>query len=120
MCIFSYRELSATVARQLNRQPETSRRVTQSDLVWAESEKVEALGSYQTLLLGVTGIDAMEVLVVSSKGTGKARVMPKAVCRTMDLLDAALKTARALGEVQVFRLDSGCVPGFRYDACPNR
>ena len=89
--------------------------------VWAESEKVEALGSYQSLLLGVTGMDAMEVLVVSSKGTGKARVMPKAVCTTVGRLDTALKVPRALWELQGFRLDSGCkVPGFKYGAYPNR
>jgi len=87
-----------------------------SDMAWQESEKVETLGSYKKLDI----TDDMAITAVSSKGTARASLTPKKICKTLKLLDSALKTPRALWEFQGFRLNYGCkVPGFRYGAYPD-
>jgi len=87
-----------------------------SDLSWQESEKVEVLGSFKKLEI----TDNMEITVVSSKGTARATLNPKEICKTLMPLDSGLKTPRALWEFQGFRLNYGCkVPRFKYDAYPD-
>ncbi len=84
-------------------------------LSWKISEKVEALGSYHGLLIG-----GVEFRVVSTKGTAVARLDPKKLCTTLQPLDHALRTPRALWEFQLFRVQDGCkVPGFNYQEYPD-
>jgi hypothetical protein len=86
------------------------------DIVWQGSGDIVTLGSYKRLPL----LDDMEILVANSTGTARAQMTPKAICRTLEPLDAALKTPRALWELQRFRLNYGCkVPGFNADAYPD-
>lgn len=88
-----------------------------SGLGWQESETADVLGLYKDLTLAGIGLDTMDVRLVSSKGTAKAEISPKAICMILKPLDAALKTPRALWEFQGFRLGYGCkVPGFKYGA----
>lgn len=91
--------------------------LSHSDLSWQESEKVEALGGYRGLR---DGSESMEILVVCSKGTARANLDPKKICKTLAPLDAALKAPRALWEFQGFRLNYGCkIPGFKYGEYPD-
>ncbi|MHB8486278.1 MAG: hypothetical protein ACYDCM_11225 [Candidatus Acidiferrales bacterium] len=102
--------ISRTEMRQL------IQKLAHSDASWQESEKVEALGSFKQL----RSSDSMEILIVCSKGTTRAKVDPKTICETLKLLDSALKTPRALWEFQLFRQGYGChVPGFNPDAYPD-
>jgi hypothetical protein len=92
----------------------------QSGLGWQESKTVEVLGSYKDLTLVGIGLDTMDVRIVSSHGTAKAEISPKAICMILKPLDGALKTPRAIWELQIFRLNYGCkVPGFKADAYPD-
>lgn len=87
-----------------------------ASLVWEESGDIVTLGSYKKLPL----FNDMEILVANSVGTAKTRIAPKTICRTLKPLDAALKTPRALWELQRFRFNYGCkVPGFEPDAFPD-
>jgi hypothetical protein len=84
-------------------------------LSWQTSEKVEALGSFHHLLIG-----GVEFRVISPKGTAVARLDPKKLCSTLQPLDHALRTPRALWEFQLFRVQDGCkVPGFNYQEYPD-
>ena len=88
----------------------------QAGLSWRISDKVEALGSFHHLLIG-----DVELRVVSPKGTAVARLDPKKLCATLQPLDAALRTPRALWEFQLFRVQDGCkVPGFNYREYPDQ
>lgn len=92
------------------------RRLAHSGLSWQESEKVEPLGSFKPLALLMT----TEIRVVCSKGMARAEFDPKRVCQTLEPLDSALKTPRALWEFQLFRQGYGCkVTGFNWDAYPD-
>lgn len=75
------------------------------DLSWQESEKVESLGGYRELR---GGSDSMEILVVCSKGTARATLVLKKICKTLAPLDAAFETPRALWEFQAFRIGYRC------------
>jgi hypothetical protein len=90
-------------------------RLDRAGLSWQISEKVEALGSFHHLLIG-----DVEFRVVSPKGTAVANLDPKKLCATLQPLDAALKTPRALWEFQLFRVQDGCkVPGFNSQQYPD-
>ena len=94
-----------------------AQKLARADLAWQESEAVEVMGSYKRLVGEGIGIGAMQILVAGSKGAARARVAPKSICRTLEPLCASLRTARALWELQRFRLNYGCkVPGFKPDA----
>jgi hypothetical protein len=104
----------------LSEMRELVRLLAHSGLRWQESETVEVFGSYKKLALAGVGLDAMDVRVVTSRGTAKAEVSPKDIC-TLKPLDAALKGPRILCEFQAFRINYGCkVPGFKYGACGDR
>jgi hypothetical protein len=110
------REEGRTAYVSLSEMRELVQRLGRLDLAWQESETVEALGSYKNLPV----FDDMETLIAFSHGTAKAHIAPKIICRTLQPLDAALKTPRALWELQIFRLNYGCkVPGFKADAYPD-
>lgn len=110
------REAGRTVYISLSEMSDVVQGLKRSDIVWQESGDIVTLGSYKKLPL----FDDMEILVANSMGTAKARIAPKAICRTLKPLDAALKTPRALWEFQGFRLNYGCkVPGFKPDAYPD-
>ena len=114
------REEGRTAYISLPEMRELVQALAHSNLAWRESETVELLGSYKKLTLAGVGLDNMEALVVLSNGTAKAQIAPKAICKTLKPLDAALKTPRALWESQGFRLNYGCkVPGFKHDAYPD-
>jgi len=99
---------------------ELTQRLARAGLKWKESQTVEALGSSKNLTRAGLGLDTMDVLVSSSKGSARATIAPKAICKTLKPLDPDLKTPRALWELQRFRLNYGCkVPGFKYDAYPD-
>jgi hypothetical protein len=88
-----------------------------SNLAWQESDKVEIFEP----ALQIPRLDTMEIVVVGSSGTAKAMVRPSRICQTLEPLDAALKTKRALWELQRFRLTYGCqVPGFDWKLYPDR
>jgi len=87
-----------------------------ANLVWRVSQKVEALRPFKELPLS----DDMEILVVFSDGTAKAKLSPQVICTILKQLDTALTTPRALWEFQLLRLDDGCeVPGFKPEAYPD-
>ncbi len=111
------REEGRTAYISLSEMRELVQALARSNLAWQESETIELLGSYKKLDLAFIG---MEIFVGNSKGTARARVVPKAICKTLKPLDAALKTPRALWEFQGFRLNYGCkVPGFNHEAYPD-
>jgi len=84
---------------------------------WRQAEVIEVLGSPRVLDLAET----MDITIISSHGTARAVVDAKKVCETLKPLDSALKTSRALWEFQLFRQGYDCkVPGFNYDAYPER
>lgn len=86
-----------------------------SNLSWQESDTIETLGSFKDIPVS----DNMDILVLTSKGTGKAKVRPSRICETLKPLDLSLKSQRSLWELQLFRVNYGCqIPGFKYDAYP--
>jgi hypothetical protein len=110
------REAGRTAYIPLSEMRDLLQGLKRSDIVWQESGDVVTLGSYKKLPLS----DDMEILVANSMGTARVRIAPKAVCRTLKPLDAALKRPRALWEFQGFRLNYGCkVSGFKPDAYPD-
>jgi len=99
---------------------ELAQKLAKTDLEWQESETAVALGSYKKLVGAGIGVDAMEILVVGSNETARAKVPPKAICKTLKPLDASLRTPRALWEFQRFQVNYGCkVPGFKPNAYPD-
>jgi hypothetical protein len=95
-------------------------RVAHARLAWQESQTVEALGSCKKLARAGFGLDTMDIFLSSPKGTARTKIAPKAICSTLEPLDTAIKTRRALWELQGFRLNYGCkVPGFKHDAYPD-
>jgi hypothetical protein len=114
------REEGRTAYISLSDMHELVHGLIQSGLGWQESKTVEVLGSYKDLTLVGIGLDTMDVRIVSSHGTARAEISPKAICMILKPLDGALKTPRAIWELQIFRLDYGCkVPGFKPDAYPD-
>ena len=56
---------------------------------------------------------AMDVILIFSKGAARGAILPKDICKTLGSLDSAVTTPRAHWEFQRFRLYHGCrVPGF--------
>jgi hypothetical protein len=85
-------------------------------MCWQHSENTDKLENFRSL--GHTR--NMAILVVSSTGGDKAVISPQRICETLEPLDRALKSPRALWELQLFRLDYTCnVPGFDYDEYPD-
>jgi hypothetical protein len=114
------REEGRTAYISFSEMQDLARLLAHSGLGWQESETVEVLGSYKKLGLSGIGLDTMDVRFVSSRGTARAEISPKAICMILKPLDAALKTPRALWEFQRFRLNYNCrVPGFKSDAYPD-
>jgi hypothetical protein len=114
------REEGRTAYITLEEMGDLARALSRSGLGWQASDTVEALGSYKELPLAGIGLDTMDVRLVSSRGTSKAQISPKAICTILKPLDVALKTPRALWEFQGYRLNYGCkVSGFKYDAYPD-
>ena len=114
------REEGRTAYISFSEMQDLARLLARSGLGWQESETVEVLGSYKKLGLSGIGLDTMDVRFVSSRGTARAEISPKAICMILKPLDAALKTPRALWEFQRFRLNYNCrVPGFKSDAYPD-
>ncbi len=92
-----------------------------SSLVWQESQVVEVFGPSKKLGLAGVGLDTMDVRVLTTAGTAKAEVSPKAICAILNSLDSALKTPRALWEFQGFRINYGCkVSEFKYGEYTDR
>lgn len=87
------------------------------DVPWESSRGRESLDwSVEPL----PDTDKMDILIVFSKGTARAKLDPKKICTVLKPLDSALKTPRALWEFQRFRLNYGCqVPGFDAGAYPD-
>ncbi len=98
---------------------ELIRRLGQSDLSWKESKEIESIK--WDLPKGHLPCSAeMEVLVVSSKGSWRAKISPKKLCAELVALDPAFHSPRALWEFQLFRHGYGCkVRGFNFEAYPD-
>ena len=96
---------------------ELTQALAQSNLTWEETDRVEVLEpSFQ-----IPRFEAMEILVVGSKGTARAKLRPTRICETLKPLDSVLKTQRAHWEFQWFRVTHGCqVPGFDWNLYPER
>jgi hypothetical protein len=110
-------EEGQTAYISLSEMRELVQSLAHSGLEWHESETVEVFGLSKKLTLAGVGLDTMDVRVVTSGGTAKAEVSPKAICTILKPLDAALKWPRILWEFQGFRINYGCkVPGFKYGA----
>jgi hypothetical protein len=87
----------------------------QSELSWRRSGNFEAFESFKKLEL----TDNMEITVVSSNETLNASLNPRKICETLQPMDSALKTPRALWEFEGFRMNYGCrVPNFARGAYP--
>lgn len=110
------KDAGRTAYMSLPEMRELLRRMKRANLVWEESADIVTLGSYKKLPL----FGDMRVLVANSMGTARTRIVAKTICRTLQPLDTALKTPRALWEFQIFRIQYGCkVPGFKAGAHPD-
>jgi hypothetical protein len=57
--------------------------------------------------------EAMDVVVIFSKGAARGVIQSENICKTLGSLDSAIKTPRAHWEFQRFRTYYGCrIPGF--------
>jgi hypothetical protein len=111
------REEGRTAYISLSEMRELVQRLIQTDLAWRESDAVEALGSFKKL--DPVGI-GLEIFVGCSNGTARTTIAPRKICETLTPLDTALKSPRAVWELQLFRLGYDCkVPGFDRDAYPD-
>jgi hypothetical protein len=87
-------------------------RLAQLNLSWKESKKPKALEPFKIPLEDPINVD---IEVVSSTGTAKAKLSPTMLCEKLKLLDSALRTYRALWELRHFRVFHGCqIPGFNF------
>lgn len=75
------------------------------DLDWQHTDKREAFGPWQKR----QGSTAMDIIVVSSKGTYKAYLRITRMCDELQKMDSAMPTARLLWQFQNLRQDDGCV-----------
>lgn len=65
--------------------------------------------------------DKMDITIYSATGTEDALLDPQSICSTLEPLDSALKTPRALWEFQFFRSQYHCqIHGFKPGAYPQR
>jgi hypothetical protein len=91
--------------------------LAQFDVLWESSREIESL---DWSIKPLPDTDKMDISIVFSKGTARARLDPKKICKTLSPLDSVLKTPRALWEFQKYRFNYGCqVPGFRMGAYPD-
>ena len=83
--------------------------MTRSITMGQQTRGVEVLGDWK--MIPVT--EAMDVVIVFSKGAARGEIATKGICKTLGSLDSAIKTPRAHWEFQRFRLYYGCrVPRF--------
>lgn len=87
-------------------------RLTQLDLPWKESKKIEAFKPFSIMDEPSVKVD---IEVVSSAGTAKVKLGRSLACEKLAVLDSAFRTRRALLEFQEFRNQVGCeVSGFNH------
>ncbi len=83
--------------------------MTRSITMGQQTRGVEVLGDWR--MIPVT--EAMDVVVIFSKGAARGVILRKDICNTLGSLDPAIKTPRSHWEFQRFRLYYRChVPGF--------
>jgi hypothetical protein len=64
---------------------------------------------------------AMAVKLFNAHGTSETTIKSRKICQTLESLDKAIQTPRALWEFQFYRMGFGCkVPGFNSDAYHDR
>lgn len=85
-------------------------RLTQMDLQWKESKKVQR---FEPFSIFDEPSDKLDIEVVSSNGTAKAKLDGSLACQKLGALDSVFQTHRALLEFQAFRHWMGCeISGF--------
>lgn len=78
-------------------------------LSWDESKTMEKLGPSKD----VRGDGRMDIKILTSAGTAKSGIPTKQMCDTLQRLDSALQSPRAVFEFQHFRWEFGCkIPNF--------
>jgi hypothetical protein len=61
----------------------------------------------------------LDITVVASKSTSKARIRIARMCDQLARLDSAMSSPRILWQFQLFRVDNGCeVPGYNNSVVP--
>lgn len=85
-------------------------RLTQLDLRWKESKKVERFKPFSIMDEPSVNVD---IEVVNSAGTAKVKLNGSLACEKLAALDSVFQTRRALLEFQEFRFQMNCsTPGF--------
>lgn len=85
-------------------------RLKQLNLPWKESKKVKAFKPFSVFDEPSVKVD---IQVVSSAGTAKAKLDGSLACEKLTAFDSAIQTRRALLDFQAFRSFMGCsVSGF--------
>jgi hypothetical protein len=86
--------------------------LAQLNLAWKESKKIEKLRPFSIYDEPSVKVD---IEVVSSAGTAKAKLDGSLACEKLAALDSAFQTRRALLEFQEFRFQMDCsVSGFNH------
>ncbi len=95
-----------------NEMSQLMERLTQLDLPWKESKKVEPFRPFS--IMDEPSVKA-DIEVVTSAGTAKVKLDPRSACDKLAIMDSAFQTRRALLEFQEFRNQMGCkVSGFNH------
>jgi hypothetical protein len=98
-----------TVHISLSEMQELVAGMRRSIMMGQQTRGVEVLEPWEM----IPSTEAMDVVVVFSKGAARGAILRKDICKTLGSLDSAIKTPRAHWEFQRFRLYYGCrVPGF--------
>jgi len=98
-----------TVHIALSEMQELVARMTRSVMMGQQTRGVEVLEPWEM----IPSTEAMDVVVVFSKGAARGAILRKDICKTLGSLDSAIKTPRAHWEFQRFRFYYGCrIPGF--------
>ena len=85
--------------------------LAQLSLSWKESRKLKGL----PFKIPIESPENVVIEVVSTMGTANTKLNPSLICERLKPLDPALRTHRALWELQHFRVFNGCqIPGFDY------
>lgn len=98
-----------TVHISLSEMQELVAGMTRSIMMGQQTRSVEVLEPWEM----IPSTEAMDVVIVFSKGAARGAILRKDICKTLGSLDSAIKTPRAHWEFQRFRVYYGCrVPGF--------
>jgi hypothetical protein len=92
-------------------------RLTSLKLDWRRSKRIARPPTVDHYVIR----DKMDITVFFATGTEDALLDPQSICSSLEPLDSALKTPRALWEFQFFRFQYHCqIRGFKPGAYPQR